>query len=75
MNHKERGLNPKDAFKKEIERIYTILVDKNSAKSCCLKMFKFLYLGEFLRYGPDFWPVIVTFKMNFSNMEFTVLLH
>ena len=68
----KRRLNPKDdPCISKIERVKAFSVGLSTTKSHHLKIFKFQYLGEFLRYGPDFLHVIINFigfKITFSNM-------
>ena len=48
-----------------------IFVGQGTTKIRNLTIFKSQYLGEFLRYGPDFLHVIINiigFKITFSNM-------
>ena len=48
-----------------------IFVGQGTTKSCYIKILKSKYLSEFLRYGPDFLHVIMTFidfKITFRNM-------
>ena len=68
----KRGLNPKDdPCILKIKRVMAIFVGQGMTKSHDLNIFKSQYLGEFLRYGPDFLHVIINFiglKITFSNM-------
>ena len=55
----------------KIERVMAIFVGSGRTKSQYRKIFKFQYLTEFLRCGPDFLHVIRNFKgfkITFSNM-------
>ena len=50
----------------------TIFVGQGMTKSRYLKIFKSQYLVEFLRYGSNFWHVIISligFKITFSNIR------
>ena len=46
----------------------TIFVGQGTTKSHYLQIFKFQYLSESLRYGPDFLHVIITLKITLKGM-------
>ena len=54
-----------------IERVTAIFISQGGTKSCNLKIFKYQYFSEFLRYGPEFLHVIINllgFNKTFRNM-------
>ena len=62
----KRGLNLKgDPCISKFERGTAIFVGQGVTKSRYLKIFKSQYLGEFLRYGPDFWHDFNIFQNTF----------
>ena len=57
---RKRELNPKDdPCSSNIEQVTEIFVDQGMIKSRNQKLFKYQYLSEFLRYGPEFLHVII----------------
>ena len=69
---RKRELNPKDdPCSSNIEQVTEIFVDQGMIKSRNQKLFKYQYLSEFLRYGPEFLHVIINilgFNKTFRNM-------
>ena len=57
---RKRELNPKDdPCSSNIEQVTEIFVDQGMIKSRNQKLFKYQYLSEFLRYGPEYLHVII----------------
>ena len=67
-------LNPEDEpCISKTERVIAISVGQGMTKSRYLKIVKSQYLIKFLRYGYNFWHVIITFigfKITFCNIRF-----